>query len=517
MLRFLFACLLLLPILPEMSYGYYSNGRWAATATDPAVAPVGFPTTLTWSIAADGTPLSTGGTSNFVSFFDGLLGSGGGGTNLSQRPWFTFVKQSFDRWTELSGLAFVYEPADDGATHGNATGAIDVRGDVRLAGKFLDGVGGTNAQAGFIPNADLTVDTGDSVYFGNATNSYRALRNTLMHEIGHAFGLGHVDSNSAAFLMEGFSNNSFEGPQLDDVRGVQALYGDKYERLAGTGGNESIEQASMLGVIDPGTSLKIGTHAATGTLVLSTETDFASIANQSDVDFYSFTLSGAATIDLTVTPLGASYNERIGGSSSAFVTTNAAQLSNLDLALYAVVDGLPTQIGSSNAQPLGVAESLLGVDLTAPGDYFVRIAGSSAATQLYQLEIKVDATIEPTLGGDFDLDGDVDGADFLTWQQGAGSAYDDEDLAAWRANFGALAGGNVVNSTLATPEPSVWALAGIAACCGWNWRKRRYRTAKSLTAVVQNRADFLKPLSAPYILALPRLSRAAISFALGGD
>ena len=54
--------------------------------------------------------------------------------------------------------------------------------------QFLDGVGGTNAQAGFIPNADLTVDTGDSVYFGNATNGYRALRNTLMHEIGHAFG-----------------------------------------------------------------------------------------------------------------------------------------------------------------------------------------------------------------------------------------------------------------------------------------------------------------------------------------
>ena len=97
---------------------------------------------------------------------------------------------------------------------GNSAGVIGVRGDVRLAGKFLDGLGGTNAQAGFIPQADLTVDTGDSSYFGNSTNNYRALRNMLMHEIGHSFGLGHVDSNSAAFLMEGFSNNSFEGPQL---------------------------------------------------------------------------------------------------------------------------------------------------------------------------------------------------------------------------------------------------------------------------------------------------------------
>lgn len=482
MLRLLLASLLIILISPEISEGYYSNGRWAATASYPEVAPVGFPTTLTWSIVADGTPLSIGGTSNFVSFFDGMFNVSGGGANISQRPWFALVQQSFNRWTELSGLSFVYEPADDGATHGNSAGVIGVRGDVRLAGKFLDGLGGTNAQAGFIPQADLTVDTGDSSYFGNSTNNYRALRNTLMHEIGHSFGLGHVDSNSAAFLMEGFSNNSFEGPQLDDVRGVQALYGDKYERLAGTGGNGSIDAASPLGGISSGTSLTIGAHAATGTLVLSTETDFASIANQNDVDFYSFTLTEAAIVDLTVTPLGASYNERIGGSSSPYATTNAAQLSNLDLALYAVVEVLPTLLGSSNSQPLGVAESLLGIELTSPGEYFVRIAGSSAVTQLYQLEIGVDAIIGPALDGDFDLDGDVDGADFLTWQQGAGIAYDDEDLAAWRANFGAVAGGGAISASTAIPEPPAWELTGIAACCALNWRiglsTGRFRSAE---------------------------------------
>ena len=479
MLRVLPASLLIFLISPGISEGYYSNGRWTATATDPVAAPVGFPTTLTWSIVDDGTPLSIGGTSNFVSFFDGLFNISDGGATASERPWFPLVKQSFDRWTELSALTFVYEPADDGATHGSTAGALGVRGDVRLAGKFLDGIGGTNAQAGFIPQADLTVDTGDPSYFGNSTNSYRALRNTLMHEIGHSFGLGHVDSNSAAFLMEGFSNNSFEGPQLDDVRAVQALYGDKYERLSGTGGNGSIGEASPLSVINSGTSLTIGAQAATGTLVLSTETDFASIANQNDVDFYSFTLTEAAIVDLTLTPLGASYNERIGGSSSAYVTTNAAQLSNLDLALYAVVEGLPTLLGSSNSQPLGVAESLMGVELTSPGEYFVRIAGSSAATQLYQLEIGVKAVIGPGLDGDFDLDGDVDGTDFLAWQQGAGTTYDDEDLTAWRANFGAVADGGAISSSMAIPEPPAWGLAGIAACCALYWRigsaARRFR------------------------------------------
>ncbi len=463
--------------IPNVASAFFSNGRWTTTATDGPTAPIGFPVTLTWSIVADGSAISTGGTSNLISFFDGLYGNGGGGGDLTLRPWFTLVEQSFDRWTDLSGLTFVYEPADDGATHGNFAGALGVRGDVRLAGKFLDGIGGTNAQAGFIPNADLTVDSGDAVYFGNSSNNFRAMRNTLMHEIGHSFGLGHIDSNSAAFLMEGFSNNAFEGPQLDDVRGVQSLYGDKYERLAGVGGNGSIAHASALGVVAPGSSLTIGAHAATNTLVLPPETDFVSIANQNDVDFFSFTLAAPSVVDLTLTPLGTSYNERIGGSSSAYTTTNAAQLNDLNLELYALVNDLPTLLGSANSQPIGGAESLLDVELATAGEYFVRIAGSGAATQLYQLAIGVEAlVVAPGLDGDFDLDGDVDGADFLVWQQGFGNSFDAADLALWQENYGSVVGGEAKagGSSLAIPEPTAWTLAVAATCGTWGmWRRLR--------------------------------------------
>ena len=456
---------------------FFSNGRWTSTATDATAAPMGFPVTLTWSIVADGSAISTGGTSNLISFFDGLYGNGGGGGDLTLRPWFTLVEQSFDRWTDLSGVTFVYEPADDGAIHGNFSGALDVRGDVRLAGKFLDGVGGTNAQAGFIPGADLTVDSGDAVYFGNSSNNFRATRNTLMHEIGHSFGLGHVDSNSAAFLMEGFSNNAFEGPQLDDVRGVQSLYGDKYERLAGVGGNGAIAQASALGVVAPGSSLTIGAHAGTGTLVFPAETDFVSIANQNDVDFFSFMLTGPAVVDLTLTPLGASYNERIGGSSAAFTTTAAVQLNNLSLELYALVNDVPTLLSSASGESIGLPESLLDVELAAAGEYFVRIAGSGAATQLYQLAIGVEAlVVAPGLDGDFDLDGDVDGADFLIWQQGVGNSFDADDLALWQGNYGTVVGdvANAGGSSLTIPEPTAWRLAVAATCGTWGmWRRLR--------------------------------------------
>jgi len=52
--------------------------------------------------------------------------------------------------------------------------------------------------------------------------------------------------------------------------------------------------------------------------------------------------------------------------------------------------------------------------------------------------------------GDFDLDGDVDGTDFLVWQRGFGSIYDSTDLANWQTNFGVP--GQVVVAA-AVPEP----------------------------------------------------------------
>jgi T5SS/PEP-CTERM-associated repeat protein len=71
----------------------------------------------------------------------------------------------------------------------------------------------------------------------------------------------------------------------------------------------------------------------------------------------------------------------------------------------------------------------------------------------------------PATPGDFDVDGDVDGRDFLFWQRGEsptpGSAA---DLAAWRVNFGA---GASAAASAAIPEPAAaWlAMAAIAVAC----------------------------------------------------
>jgi len=73
--------------------------------------------------------------------------------------------------------------------------------------------------------------------------------------------------------------------------------------------------------------------------------------------------------------------------------------------------------------------------------------------------------------GDFDLDTDVDGADFLLWQQGFGTTYDAADLADWKANFGLPAAAAAIG---AVPEPGSALLAvGGAVLLGGAIRRKK--------------------------------------------
>jgi hypothetical protein len=77
--------------------------------------------------------------------------------------------------------------------------------------------------------------------------------------------------------------------------------------------------------------------------------------------------------------------------------------------------------------------------------------------------------------GDFDLDQDVDGADFLKWQRGESpTPLSSGDLTDWRTNFGATSLGAASH---AVPEPSTATLIIIMAVASRCRRSTSSRTA----------------------------------------
>jgi hypothetical protein len=462
---------------------FNNNGRWLSTATDGPTDPLGRPATLTWSIVPDGTNISHLATpSNLVNFFDTLF-PGGSGSDLTARPWFPIVQGCFDRWTETSGVTFVYEGTDDGLLpsphpHGSWLGALNSRGDVRLAGAFIDGDGGTYATAGVVTpgaqNGDITIDTGDDDYYSNPapSDTFVRFRNTLTHEIGHSLGLGHISSSNRALLMEGTveTTPSFDGPQIDDIQGAHFIYGDFNEKSNAGAGNETTALATPLGTVNAGQTVSRGNHATGGFEVFPGETDFISISNSTDVDFFSFAITEPSLVDLTLTPLGYAYNHN--GAS-----INTTTVSNLSLELYSEVEGLPVLLTSQSANPAGSAESILDFELETAGTYFARIAGSGSSTQFYRLEVGAETLIiePPLLAGDFNNDGVVDAVDYTVWRNHLGepdetsifergdgqNGVDDADYLVWKDHYGDLASGS--GGIIAAPVPEPPLAAGVAA------------------------------------------------------
>ncbi len=102
--------------------------------------------------------------------------------------------------------------------------------------------------------------------------------------------------------------------------------------------------------------------------------------------------------------------------------------------------------------------------------YENRIMGINTLTHANTFEL----AIAPGLDGDFDLDDDVDGADFLRWQRDglSGSA-----LADWEANFGT----SLPVASTSVPEPSAGLMLLVG--CGICAMRRRRATPKGLFRV----------------------------------
>jgi serralysin len=362
----------------------------------------GDPLKLTWGFAALGTSINdsafNGGFANAPNNLQTRLNAIYG----NQATWQPIFQSSFDRWSAISGLTFQLETADDGADYivnGNSVllGSLGVRADIRIGGKALDGNGGVLAYNYFPEVGDMVIDTNDN-FMENTSSNSSTLRYVLAHELGHALGIAHVESADRAFLMEPFLQGGFVGPAYHDILTVQSGYGDALEKSNDGLGNDIAANATSLGTIVLGGNVSIGNDARNFSTNANT-TDFISIDNSSDTDFFSFNVNSAGSLNISLDALGFTYSA--GPQSGTQVNFNTRQRSDLRFSLFGP-DG-STLLAAVNSFGLGVSESLTGFNLSSAGTYFVRVEGtangdaSTLDTQFYGLGLGfITAVPEPS-------------------------------------------------------------------------------------------------------------------------
>ena len=368
----------------QVGSAYQLFQRWTITSQG-FTGSLGDPVTLTWSIVDDATPIPQLGSSDLVSYLDNIF-PGGSGSDISQRPWFSYYKHAFDRWSELGGITYVYEPQDDGAAVGNFPGLAGVRGDIRLSGTYIDGPSGFRALGQFPNHGDMVLDTGEGSYFANQ----QLLQTVVLHEQGHSFGLTHVYSDDASLIMEVNDLNA-TGPQIDDIRGLHRAYGDVLEKSHDGAGNDRISEATWLGHLTSNNALAIGTDGHKQ-IVDDDDVDFVSIDDTFDLDFFAFQIDSPLLLDALLTPVGPTYLE--GAQQTTQRVLDASAISNLSLSIMDQ-DGFPIEM--ANTTGIGEAEQIRGLELSAAGQYYAVVSGTADDVQLYQLELSGVLVPEPSL------------------------------------------------------------------------------------------------------------------------
>ncbi len=372
---------------------YQQSNRWSRTAIDGSGLTQGDPTNITYSFAPDGSFIPNSGLGSGSSTLFAWLDAKYGDT----ATWQALFHSVFDRWEELTGVTYTWEPNDDGRNMSSSLGIVGVRGDVRIfAFNYpFDGNNGVLAYNFFPNDGDMAIDAFDSFYNNTGNNSIR-LRNVVSHEHGHGLGMAHVCPATATKLMEPFVSTSYDGPQLDDILNGQRHYGDPLEP------NDTIADATDL-----------GTYADTGIVAVPE----ASIDDNNDMDFFKVTTTERAQILFVIAPNAGQYNQGPQTTScNTGASTNYNAMHDLKVEMYAITDLFnPVAVADDNGA--GTGETLT-YEAENPGEYLIIISPVTSTNniQRYQGTMLISALPPVACPADINGDGELnffDVSDFL--------------------------------------------------------------------------------------------------------
>ncbi|MBX3433670.1 MAG: matrixin family metalloprotease [Pirellulales bacterium] len=386
--------------------------------------------------------------------------------DFANRPWWTVINNAYAQYSRVSGITLTY--IAEQTAEGVSTGAF---GDIRIGGEVFpnDGPGGALADNVYPDGGDMRIDTTREANgtVGSYFSTEPGLRNLVIHETGHGVGLGHAQfvNDSAHAIMEGGLRTDIWGLQFDDVYALNRQYGDPNER---NGGNDSAATATQLGSFTTGFVVSRGA-SATDSVVQRFDRDWLGIDGSNDQDWFRFTVAGRALADITLTPLGPTYETVQQG------VFNAAAQSDLVLQFFSGSPSGLTALATINQHGLGQAEQLSGFQLPGAGDYYIRIRGTQDLNQFYRLDLAVSAP-ETTSPADFDASGQVDAADLAIWQSGFGASgpsgagdatgdgvIDGADFLQWQREFTPAAAGEYAAAAVSEPAGHLLLAMGLSA------------------------------------------------------
>lgn len=356
----------------------------------------------------------------------------------------------------------------------------------------------------------LVQDVSFPWFEGNTFSSIgSSAQGAAAHELGHAFGLGHDSRNDNNFdgILMGNGLRGWRGSRLPE------LFPDDDSQLgyaAALALNESQYFNATQAVTDQvrpdltidtaGSVNPVDGHLRISFTATDTQQLAAALLRRNGDTIAELALNGTSFSSEFVTPFytpgendtyAISVYDSQGNRTDADALINVAAGFNrapqpfIDLSHSAATVGQTVMLDASqSSDPDGSwAALLIEWDLDGDGTYDTSPTTSKTFATSYQTPGNYQVVARVTdsggavsvsaplvlhlapLPGDFDLDGDVDAADYVVWRKGLGTVYGPNDYNDWRAHFGQTAGsGALLGSTSrSAPEPASAVLLVLAA------------------------------------------------------
>lgn len=362
---------------------------------------------------------------------------------------------------------------DPGVDALEKSGPGDTEWGIRAVVSDTEGSGGWAYVGSFDESYDRMLYAG----YNPSDTDWVEIGDMIAHEAGHALGLHH-DSTAGQEYWTGHGIGDKETDQsatwYAPIMGW-SWYGpstwSKGEFNGATNTQDDLEVIANDAVGNPnGFGYRTDDHGSdtsSATPLTSGVLAEGIIERNTDLDYFSFTMSAAGNVAFDINPNNVDPTYSYGNP-----TPTGTVGANLDI-LAEIRDANDNVLYTSN--PIEALNATFDVNLSA-GDYFLSIDGTgkgNPATNGYSdyaslgyFSILGSGWEDLGIPGDFNGDGIVDGDDFLKWQRDDGSSA---GLLEWESNFGTAAAAAAV-----IPEPKAISLIliGFAGMLG----RRRFET-----------------------------------------